>query len=54
MNLVNTYLLLPLQRKIFKNFGHYDYQTTTIHLNDERETEVFFDPAFNPFVDVLL
>ena len=53
MNLVNTYLLLPLQRKIFKNFGHYDYQTSTFHLNEERVNEVFFDPAFNPFVDVL-
>ncbi|KPA86188.1 hypothetical protein ABB37_00433 [Leptomonas pyrrhocoris] len=53
MNLVNTYLLLPLQRKIFKNFGHYDYRTNTFHLNEERVNEVFFDPAFNPFVDVL-
>ncbi|GET92740.1 hypothetical protein, conserved [Leishmania tarentolae] len=53
MNFVNTYLLLPLQRKIFKNFGHYDYQTSTFHLNEERVNEVFFDPAYNPFVDVL-
>ncbi|KAG5467344.1 hypothetical protein CUR178_00986 [Leishmania enriettii] len=53
MNFVNTYLLLPLQRKIFKNFGHYDYQTSTFQLNEERVNEVFFDPAYNPFVDVL-
>ncbi|KAG5492643.1 hypothetical protein JKF63_01222 [Porcisia hertigi] len=53
MNFVNAYLLLPLQRKIFKNFGHYDYQTSTFHLNEERVNEVFFDPAYNPFVDVL-
>ncbi|CBZ30777.1 conserved hypothetical protein [Leishmania mexicana MHOM/GT/2001/U1103] len=53
MNFVNTYLLLPLQRKIFKNFGHYDYQTSTFYLNEERVNEVFFDPAYNPFVDVL-
>ncbi|KPI83818.1 hypothetical protein ABL78_7140 [Leptomonas seymouri] len=53
MNLVNTYLLLPFQRKIFKNFGHYNYQTCTFHLNEERVNEVLFDPGFNPFVDIL-
>lgn len=33
MDSVTKYLLLPLQQKVFKNFGYYEYRTNTFKVN---------------------